>query len=1117
MSRLRSNRTIIAASLLMLCSASSLASTVFYKASVKNWSTVNIHYRVGTGAWTVAPGVAMEDACVANGITYKKKVFAETGVEAVFNNGTTWDNQGNKSGQNYLLGADVTVINGDGSMNAAATNPCPPDDLIAPASPAGLAIVGTPMEGNVKLSWSAATDNIGVKGYKIMRDAEVLSSNTAGLIYTDTTATTGAHTYKVIAFDDAKNESIASVIAITVLADPCNVVTPVVTVPPVGTLVDNGEFVKQQYRDFFGREADAAGVTYWSNLLSAGTQTRAEMLQTLLGSSEFQAKAAPITRLYKAFFKRQPDHEGLWYWVGLFGNGKTVTDIAQTFSESPEFKAQYGSLNNEAFVDLVYQNVLGRAADAAGKNYWLGLINEGKQTRGEVMIGFSESAEHVSTSNNHLSLVLAYEGLLRRNISTADYNSNMIKLNAGTSIKQVLNDLMTSDEYKARFGESNGGETGGGVCIDPKPSQPTNLTSPSKTQTTLHLSWTASTDDRGIKGYVITRNGVVIHTTTGLGVTFTDTGLTADTPYTYTVTAKDSRDQLSDASSVLNARTEKEGVLPPTPAFSWNNATVYFVLTDRFVNGDTSNDRSYGRESDKSGTPFNNDLKSGQATFHGGDLKGLKTKIDAGYFTDLGVNAIWITAPYEQIHGWVTGDGQKHYGYHGYYTLDFSNMDANMGTKADLKAMVSAAHDKGIRIIMDVVGNHVGYENMKDMSEYGYGKLTAGWEATAFKSTLSASWDADIKPNVDLTDATAWGKWWGVDWLRSGAAGYTPCNGTDGLTGCVGFLPDFKTENTNTVGLPPLLVTKWTKEGRLSTEQASLDAWFVKTGRPKTVFSHITKWLTDWVRETGIDGYRVDTAKHVEQSNWKILKEEAVRARNDWIAANPVEAAKLTGDTNFWMTGEEWGHGAGRSSYFDNGFNSMINFAFQGAAGNLAGIDPVYANLRQQSNTSKGEALLSYISSHDKGLFGGDRKTGLTALLLAPGAAQIFYGDETGRGNCTGCSGDHAARGDMNWSSINQDLYTHAKKLGTFRNRHIAVGGGAHAKLSDAPYTFSRTTDTDKVVIALNATGSVSISVGSVFADGTLVKDAYSGTTATVSGGKVTINATGVVLLETAN
>ena len=92
--------------------------------------------------------------------------------------------------------------------------------------------------------------------------------------------------------------------------------------------------------------------------------------------------------------------------------------------------------------------------------------------------------------------------------------------------------------------------------------------------------------------------------------------------------------------------------------FTWDNALVYFVLTDRFYDGDPSNNNSYYRVQNAKGHE--------NATFHGGDIKGLTEKLD--YLEDLGVNAIWITAPYEQIHGWVSGvsDAFPHYPFHGY-------------------------------------------------------------------------------------------------------------------------------------------------------------------------------------------------------------------------------------------------------------------------------------------------------------------------------------------------------------------------------------------------------------------------------------------------------------------
>ena len=149
--------------------------------------------------------------------------------------------------------------------------------------------------------------------------------------------------------------------------------------------------------------------------------------------------------------------------------------------------------------------------------------------------------------------------------------------------------------------------------------------------------------------------------------------------------------------------------------FTWKNANMYFVLTDRFYNGDTSNDESYHRHRTAGGSDV--------GTFHGGDIKGLTEKLD--YLDNLGVNAIWITAPYEQMHGWTGGknDAFAHYAFHGYYTLDWTFMDRNMGTIDDMRQFVTEAHKRGIRVVMDIVLNHTGYCTLDDCVDYDFGNF----------------------------------------------------------------------------------------------------------------------------------------------------------------------------------------------------------------------------------------------------------------------------------------------------------------------------------------------------------------------------------------------------------
>ena len=331
-----------------------------------------------------------------------------------------------------------------------------------------------------------------------------------------------------------------------------------------------------------------------------------------------------------------------------------------------------------------------------------------------------------------------------------------------------------------------------------------------------------------------------------------------------------------------------------------DNPIVYFVMTDRFVNGDPGNDHSYGRGREP-------DAKDDVATFHGGDLRGLTQKIKDGWFEPLGVNALWITAPYEQIHGWVVGGDKefKHYAYHGYYALDYTLLDQNLGTPDDLRALVTAAHAHGIRILFDVVMNHPGYLDITTARQLSIPVL---WP-DAEKATL-----ADYHHYIDYNNFK-FGEWWGRAWVRAGLPGYLD-GGRDEITKQLAYLPDFRTESKDPVTLPAFL--------RKKPDTRAVD-------RPNTtVRGYLIGWLTDWVRTYGIDGFRCDTVKHVEPEAWAELKRAATEALAAWKAEHPPGAPGGAIDgAAFWMVGEFWGHGPARGPLHDAGFDAMINFEFQ--------------------------------------------------------------------------------------------------------------------------------------------------------------------------------------------
>ncbi|HEY0821923.1 MAG TPA: alpha-amylase family glycosyl hydrolase [Rhizobacter sp.] len=517
-----------------------------------------------------------------------------------------------------------------------------------------------------------------------------------------------------------------------------------------------------------------------------------------------------------------------------------------------------------------------------------------------------------------------------------------------------------------------------------------------------------------------------------------------------------------------------------------DNPIVYFAITDRFFNGDPSNDAAYGRT--REARP-EDDI----GTFHGGDLKGITAKLRQGWFRELGVNAIWITAPYEQIRGWVVGGNKafKHYAYHGYYALDYTVLDQAMGTPDDLREMVDTAHAQGIRILFDVVMNHPGYLDLQTARDVGLKVLWPGSE----KATLG-----NYHSFIDYNNF-AFGDWWGRDWVRAGLPGYLD-GGRDEFTKQLAYLPDFRTESPAHVKLPRFLRDKPGTRARELPET--------------TVRGYLVAWLTQWVRGYGIDGFRADTVKHVEPAAWAELKTAATQALAAWKKANPD---KKIDDEPFWMVGEDWGKGPQRDPLHDSGFDALINFDFQNAALRDPQPDKLYARYASLLGGRPGYNTLSYLSSHDTELFDRKRLADAAAwLMLAPGGVQIYYGDETRRlpGPAPSSDPQQATRSDMNWGDVDTSLLAHWRKLGQFRRAHVALARGTHQKLADKPYTFSRVdaASGDRVVVAMEATGAEHIVVGDVFPEGSTVRDAYSGNTAVVRQGRVAFAAAHWVLLE---
>jgi alpha-amylase len=522
----------------------------------------------------------------------------------------------------------------------------------------------------------------------------------------------------------------------------------------------------------------------------------------------------------------------------------------------------------------------------------------------------------------------------------------------------------------------------------------------------------------------------------------------------------------------------------PDPATYWNGATIYFLLTDRFYNGDPNNDLALGRARDGALLRY----------FQGGDLAGVLLKLEEGYFEALGVDAIWMTPFQEQNRGATDEGTGRTYAYHGYWTQDWTAVDPALGTADDLRAVVEAAHERGIRVLMDAIVNHTGPAMEEDPV----------WPADWVRTSPKCEFD-DQPTTVDCT--------------------------------LVDNLPDILTDRDDAVDLPPALLEKWEREGRLEQELAELDAFFERTGHPQAPRYYLMKWLTDWVREYGFDGYRVDTAKHFEEWVSAELKLEAERALADWRAAHPD---RVIDGLPFFMMGEvynysmrngrEFDFGGGDTvDFFDYGYDGLINFDFkQRTDESLDELFTRYDTALREGDL-QGVSVVNYLSSHDDSSpwdpmredpFGAG-----TRLLLAPGAAQIYYGDELARPlMIEGAVGDANLRSFMNWAVLERgangvELLEHWRKLGQFRRAHPAVGAGEHQRLRVDPYIFSRTLElggaTDRVIVAMDLeAGPKSVFVYGLFPEGTELLDAYSGVKGTVVDGEVALETDfGLVLL----
>ena len=212
------------------------------------------------------------------------------------------------------------------------------------------------------------------------------------------------------------------------------------------------QLVDRVHRDLLQRRPTASEANTLAAALAAGTSTRGDLVAQIRTSADHIADVDPVARLYRAYFLRSPDPGGLDYWVNRRRRGWTLIQISNQFARSSEFRTKYGALSNTEFVDLVYENVLGRAGDAGGRTFWINRLNTKRATRGQVMLNFSDSSEYRTKQAAEVDTGVLYAWLLRRRPTTPELDAAVAALEHGGTTAELATQLLDTAAYADRVG-----------------------------------------------------------------------------------------------------------------------------------------------------------------------------------------------------------------------------------------------------------------------------------------------------------------------------------------------------------------------------------------------------------------------------------------------------------------------------------------------------------------------------------------------------------------------------------------------------------------------------------------------------------------------------------------
>jgi alpha-amylase len=499
----------------------------------------------------------------------------------------------------------------------------------------------------------------------------------------------------------------------------------------------------------------------------------------------------------------------------------------------------------------------------------------------------------------------------------------------------------------------------------------------------------------------------------------------------------------------------------------------YFVMADRFENGDTANDRG-GLPDDPLVSGFDPTRKG---FYNGGDLKGLRDQLD--YIQGLGTTSIWLTPSFKNKP--VQLEDGPSAGYHGYWITDFTQIDPHLGTNDDLAALVDDAHRRGMKVYFDIITNHtadvIGYTDSarkpyasKDVAPYTTNGTVFDDRDHAGTDTFPANVTFPYTPVLDPAEQNLKVPAWLNDVTLYHNRGDTTFTGEDSQYGDFFGLDDLFTENPRVVN------------GMIEVYQ---------------------KWISDF----GVDGFRIDTMKHVDDEFWQKF------------GPTVLKYAREHGKREFFMFGEVFDTTKSYTSHFTttDRMQSVLDFPFQAAARQFASASGPTDSLATffadddwyTDADSNVYELPTFLGNHDMGRFGGmvvadnpgagdtewvtrDR-LGHELMYFSRGNPVIYYGDEQG---FTGPGGDQDARQTLFASRVpeyldddllgttatnatanfNPDhpLYQAIAALADVTERHPALRDGVQQSRLSTPsagvYAFSRIDRSEQreYVVALN-------------------------------------------------